>query len=554
MVLPEQVYGPWVQTVLALPHVAGLVIADQRSAETVKDPRVGYMHVDGSWSLPAIRCKSIFTLSRPKHVNLKRTLSAIPLGARWLLWVDYQLCIQAVHLTAWARKRVAKLANRYLVAGWRTSAVIGSSLKPQQISQLLRRVKTLDEYQPKSHTVMMTNSSLSAGGAERQMIHTANGMAAHGKIVDIRCFNVETLESDFYLDHVSDACSVGRFLQRDELLQRSGGDLKAMRAQLEQYGFGRFEELLPDLLLDDIVLNVINILHVRPRLVHFWQDHPSITGGIAAVLVGVPDIILGLRTMAPYNFFYYAPYMRPIYQALAACENVRFVNNSHAGARDYAQWMGVPVDRITVVHNAVTQLKSPQTDELEVWKKEHTLAKADLIVGGVFRFSPEKDPILWLDVARSVSKRFPNAHFILAGDGNMKHKMVRYVERIGLQDRVHFLGIVENIRLPMAAMDVLLLTSHQEGLPNVLIEAQSIGTPVISTEAGGARETMENGKTGWIVESRRVEEISNKVIEVLDNPAWRAEASVNSRAYVSAKFGMSLMLERTAAVYGAEFL
>ena len=91
----------------------------------------------------------------------------------------------------------------------------------------------------------------------------------------------------------------------------------------------------------------------RPSVVHAWQDSTSIKAGIAAVIAGVPRIVLASRNATPINFTYYQDYMYPAYRALASLESIVFLNNSEAGAVDYTQWLGMPRERFVVVRNGV---------------------------------------------------------------------------------------------------------------------------------------------------------------------------------------------------------
>lgn len=91
----------------------------------------------------------------------------------------------------------------------------------------------------------------------------------------------------------------------------------------------------------------------RPAVVHAWQDSTSIKVGIAAVIAGVPRIVLASRNLTPVNFGYYQEYMRSAYQALSEVDSIIFLNNSSAGAVDYCRWLEIPQDRFQVVRNGV---------------------------------------------------------------------------------------------------------------------------------------------------------------------------------------------------------
>ena len=98
----------------------------------------------------------------------------------------------------------------------------------------------------------------------------------------------------------------------------------------------------------------VDISLIKPDVAHFWLDHSNIWGAPAALLAGVPSVILSTRNVSPVNFPYlYSPYMHPWYVWLSRCPRVHYINNSHAGAENYAEWMGVDKSAFEVVLNGV---------------------------------------------------------------------------------------------------------------------------------------------------------------------------------------------------------
>ena len=90
---------------------------------------------------------------------------------------------------------------------------------------------------------------------------------------------------------------------------------------------------------------------VRPTIIHTWMDYSNVCAGIAADPMGVPALVLSGRSVAPDNFSIFQPYMRPVFLALLRRRNAIFLNNSNAGAADYARWLGMTRERFEVIHN-----------------------------------------------------------------------------------------------------------------------------------------------------------------------------------------------------------
>src|SRR5262249_29835546 len=120
------------------------------------------------------------------------------------------------------------------------------------------------------------------------------------------------------------------------------------------------------------------------------------------------------------------------------------------------------------------------------------------VVGCVMRFEKEKDPDLWIDTAAEIAKLKPDTHFLLLGYGTMRDAIVRRSESLGLGDRIFFLPAPgTDVGLLYAVVDVVLLTSLLEGMPNVLIEAQAAGRPVVTSNFPSAGEAILHGRTGY---------------------------------------------------------
>ena len=154
--------------------------------------------------------------------------------------------------------------------------------------------------------------------------------------------------------------------------------------------------------------------------------------------------------------------------------------------------------------------------------------------------------------AAGIARARPDVIFLVIGTGHMQSAMLEFAAELGIADRLFLPGTEKNIAPAYAAMDVFLLTSRFEGLPNVLIEAQALGVPVVTTDAGGCREAVLEGQTGVIVKSRDSAKLAERVLFVLDDPDWAAKARQRGPVFVRERFGLKRMIEETLDVYGME--
>jgi glycosyltransferase involved in cell wall biosynthesis len=153
-----------------------------------------------------------------------------------------------------------------------------------------------------------------------------------------------------------------------------------------------------------------------------------------------------------------------------------------------------------------------------------------------------------------VAKQRPDAHFLVCGAGPFYDEMAAYAVKEGFADRMHLPGVQSGIGKWFAAMDAVLLTSRHEGLPNVLIEAQSLGVPVVVPRVGGAGEVLVDGETGFAIPKATAAMMAKKLVFILEYEAWREAAHAASAAFIAGRFSMERMVDATLDVYFPEGL
>ena len=411
-----------------------------------------------------------------------------------------------------------------------------------EIIQRAREEKSLDCVPGR---VVIACGNLQPGGAERQVAYTARGLANAPRIESVRvlCDMLgpgHPARYDFYLPLLEAAGIEARVVERCAF-DRAMIDEPAALA-LAQASF-------PEGLLLDVANLYWEFLRLRPQVVHAWLDWSNTRAGLAAALAGVPRILLSGRNLNPTHFSLYQRYMDPVYEALQSLPNVQLLNNSRAGAESYAAWLGMSPDRIRVIYNGLDMAQVNSRGGAQIRARLGISADAQLI-GGVFRFSPEKRPLLWLDVARRVAERCERAWFVLFGHGALQAEMEKMARSSGLSDRLLMPGVIDDVLPAMQALDVFLLTSYGEGVPNVVLEAQWVGTPVVATKAGGVVEAIDLGSSGWIVDPPDPAQLAERVCWLLHESEARARARTAGPALVRTRFGMQRMVDETIEAYG----
>ena len=570
------------ESLLALPEVAGVVITTEYGVLTARFPkRVGWVYEEQSrWHLPEDTAPTLLFFGTRFQLSFFMRLAALCHGVFWVVlktpvgWLrrptpillGQRLMLAAVmnaigllrhallYFMALGRsdhvatrllpiiRRVVSLASlpQGRMMGRKFNKIVSSSTKDGTATGGIET-----SFVPSR--IVLANSALAWGGAERQLVNTAVGLTGEGLgDVGVLCERGDEIpDHDFFRWRLEEAA-----INVSKLPHESRKFFQDPRIwRLDEF-LRPFEWWAPGL-TDGTGYYALEFLEHRPQVVHAWQDSTCIKAGLAAAFVGVPKIVLSTRNLAPYRFDYHLPYMRSGYRALLALPNVTILNNSEAGAADYAEWLGVPVERLRVIHNGsdFTGL-GPTPREISDFRRQHGIPDGTRIVGSVFRFYKEKDPLLWVRTAARVARARADIVFLLVGIGPMHARIMKLAGKLGIADRLFLPGTEKIIAPAYGAMDVLLLTSRFEGLPNVVIEAQALGVPVVATDVGGTRDAVLDGHTGWIEARRNPSRLAARVLFVLDNPDWAAKARQRGPAFVRERFGIGRMIEETLDVYG----
>ena len=168
-------------------------------------------------------------------------------------------------------------------------------------------------------------------------------------------------------------------------------------------------------------------------------------------------------------------------------------------------------------------------------------------MGAVGRLEPVKGFAYFIDSAFRIAERIPSVRFVLAGDGTLSDELRR--QAAPLEDRFKFLGLRHDVAELMAAMDVFVLTSINEGMGRVLLEAGAAGTPAVATRVGGVPDIIRDGVTGILVPPREPEAIAEAVLALARDPVRRAAMGKAAREVVVPAFGLEQMVGRIEGLY-----
>jgi glycosyltransferase involved in cell wall biosynthesis len=211
---------------------------------------------------------------------------------------------------------------------------------------------------------------------------------------------------------------------------------------------------------------------------------------------------------------------------------------------------GVSAERAHLVHNAIVMENYRREDFAAGYLRERFgLPEHARVVGYVGRLSPEKGQVDFVEAWRRVAAAHADAYCVFVGDGPDRPLLERQVREAGLGDRVLFAGYLSDPRPAIRDLDWLALTSHTEGFPNVLLEALSLGVPVLAAGVGGVPDIVDADRTGLLVEARDLAGIASALDRALSEPGLGARLAEAGREKVLAQFQFSVRVERIQAIY-----
>ncbi len=283
----------------------------------------------------------------------------------------------------------------------------------------------------------------------------------------------------------------------------------------------------------------------RVALIHAHEFSAIVYGWIVSRLALIPFI----GTIHGKNYFWEKARRRAAYRIIA--RTATLVAVSEDLKQFVTEKVGIQNGRIRVIYNGVTPGPPVSDAEVERCRSELGIQAGDRVLGTVGSLYLVKGHTFLLDAMPAVLQRFPNTVLIIAGRGELEVPLKDQAKRLGIEEKVRFLGMRQDIPRLLALMDVFVLPSLSEGLSMALLEAMAAEKPVVATQVGGNPELVEEGKTGMIVTAEDAEELAAALMKMLEEPTLMHFFGRTGAVRVQRKFSTHRMVEQYADLYSA---
>ena len=298
------------------------------------------------------------------------------------------------------------------------------------------------------------------------------------------------------------------------------------------------------------------IREFKPDIVHTHASKAGALGRKAAHELNVPVII---HTFHGHVFHsYFGKFKTRIYKLIErrlAKKSTGIVAISNLQKEELSKEHNICAGKkITVIPLGFDLNKFHENleEKRQITRAEYSIMEDEVAICIIGRLAPIKNHTLFLESIDLVSKQTDKkiAVFIV-GDGAERISIELKIENMQLGSNVRFVltSWIKNIDYFNAGMDILCLTSNNEGTPVSLIEAQAANIPVISTDVGGVRDVVKDGVTGFIVPKNSKEKFSEKLLLLLENDDKRKVMSQNGWNFVKNKFHYTTLVDNMELYY-----
>lgn len=291
--------------------------------------------------------------------------------------------------------------------------------------------------------------------------------------------------------------------------------------------------------------------HERPAIVHTHTSKAGVLGRLAAWFAKVPVVV-----HTPHGHVFYGHFNRILswmflqVERLLATGTTRMIALTAAERDEHLdRRVGTP-ERFAVVPSGIDVDRLKCVAGVYGRHPEGFRCPPDaVVVGSVGWLTPVKGHRFLIEAVARLKPSHPKLYTVIVGSGDMRTDLAALAEQRGVGDSVRFLGERNDVPECLAAMDLFVLPSLNEGMGRALVEAMAAGRPVIATRVGGIPAIVEDRRTGLLVPPGDPAALATAIAELLRRPDWAKELGAAASGHIDARFGWVAMVRALEAVY-----
>ncbi len=285
-------------------------------------------------------------------------------------------------------------------------------------------------------------------------------------------------------------------------------------------------------------------------LVHAHSSKAGVIARIAARMAGVPVIIY-----SPHAFFFAGQtnllkkHLFLFLEKIAGCFCDLIITDS-LSERDLAVKEKIGrQEKIIALNNSIdiNDYSFPLDKDKKIASLE--IKRGSQVVTMVSRLVAQKSPFDFIKMAKTVLEKFPDAVFLIVGDGPLKKECENLIKRMDITKEITVLGWRDDVKEILKISDVSVLCSRWEGLPFSLLESMALEIPVVATASTGSVDVICDGINGILVPKGDPEAIARAVMKILENKEFAENLGKNGKKTVEKDFSLSAMIQSLESIY-----
>ena len=290
----------------------------------------------------------------------------------------------------------------------------------------------------------------------------------------------------------------------------------------------------------------------KPDIVHTHLAKAGLVGRLAAFFARVP---VRIHTFHGHVFSgYFSPLKTHLFiqiERILACLSTKIVVISNQIKNDICtRYRIVSREKTVLIPLGFDFSEMGNTDDYTgLLRKQFSIPDHAVTIGIVGRLTAIKNHALFIEIAKEMLNFRDDLHFLIIGDGELQPDLQNQVHRAGIHKNVHFVGWIKQIAKIYAAIDILLMTSKNEGTPVSIIESLYFATPVIASNIGGVPDLIEHGKNGFLVNSFEVKDFIIYIDRLIQDRELYHNIADKGRHTVIEKFDIQRLLGDTKNLY-----
>jgi glycosyltransferase involved in cell wall biosynthesis len=287
---------------------------------------------------------------------------------------------------------------------------------------------------------------------------------------------------------------------------------------------------------------------MKKRNIHVVRTHKyraSLYGRISAFLAHIPVVLSSIHG----NYRKDLRLERKIANKILARVTDRIIAVSESIKQDILKYDNIESSKVLVIRNGVDISKFDPERKFHDIRREFAISENDIIIGFIGRLVPAKGLEYLIDAFLHLEKEQKNIKLFITGEGSILDNLKGRSQRDSINKRIIFTGKRYDIPDILSGIDIFVMPSLAEGLPNSLLEAMAMGKPIIATSVGGIPEVIKNEINGILVSPRDLEGLVTAIKKLIANKNYASEIGKRARNYVIENLSIQATTRKWESLY-----